>query len=72
MKSDNNTSLIRVKEVVKITGLAKATIYAKAANKTFPAPIKISDRASAWISEEVEQWVQERIAQSRGNSPVVA
>ncbi|MEH6552427.1 MAG: AlpA family transcriptional regulator [Pseudomonadales bacterium] len=63
-----NTSLLRLSEVVKITGLAKATIYAKVANNTFPAPIKLSERASAWIDQEIEQWVQDRISFSRNNT----
>lgn len=67
MNTDNNTSLIRIKEVVNITGLARATIYAKAANGTFPSPIKLSERASAWIASEIEQWVQDRISDSRGS-----
>jgi prophage regulatory protein len=62
-----NTSLLRLSEVVKITGLARATIYAKAANGSFPSPIKLSDRASAWIASELEQWIQDRISESRGS-----
>ena len=67
-----NTSLLRLSEVVKITGLAQSTIYAKVANSTFPPPIKLSERASAWIAKEVEQWVQDRISESRGESPKAA
>ena len=65
-----NTSLLRLSDVVKITGLARATIYAKVSTNTFPPPIKLSERASAWIAEEVEQWVQERIAQSHSKRSV--
>lgn len=60
-----NTSLLRLPEVVQITGLAKATIYQKVSTQSFPPPIKLSERASAWIASEVEQWVQQRIADSR-------
>jgi predicted DNA-binding transcriptional regulator AlpA len=63
-----NTSLLRLPEVTNITKLARATIYAKVANGTFPAPIKISERASAWIAGEIEQWIQERITESRGTA----
>jgi prophage regulatory protein len=41
-------------------------IYELIAEGRFPAPIRISDRASAWLSSDIERWMQERIAASRG------
>ena len=57
--------LVRIARVQDATGLARSTIYALVAGRKFPAPIKVSGRASAWVSEEVAEWVQLRIADSR-------
>ena len=57
--------LLRVSEVVQICGLSKACIYSYVRSGTFPRPIKIGLRASAWIKPEVDEWVQQRIISSR-------
>ncbi|NWF97446.1 MAG: AlpA family phage regulatory protein [Nitrospirae bacterium] len=44
---------IRIKEVLKKTGLTKSTIYEKGRVGLFPKPIKIS-RLSLWIEEEID------------------
>jgi prophage regulatory protein len=57
--------LVRIKEVEAICGLKRASIYNAVRLGTFPKPIKIGGRASAWIKQEVEAWVEQRIACSR-------
>jgi prophage regulatory protein len=32
----------------------------------FPKPIKIGLRSSAWLENEVRDWIRERILESRG------
>jgi prophage regulatory protein len=54
--------LLKIEEVISITGLSKSAIYAR---PDFPKPIKISIRASAFSSEEVDAWVRNTIATSR-------
>lgn len=44
------------------TGLSGATIYRLIKSGTFPAPVKVGIRASAWVGAEVDRWVAERIA----------
>lgn len=57
--------LIRLPDVMALTGLARPTIYRGIANKRFPPAIKAGS-ASLWIAGEVEAWIRERIAESRG------
>lgn len=57
--------LLRLPQVRDATGLARSTIYALVAEGKFPAPIKASQRASAWVSSEVSEWIERRIAESR-------
>lgn len=53
--------LIRLKEVIGITGLGRATIYKYMANDSFPKTVSLGDRAVAWVSSEVEEWILKRI-----------
>ncbi|MFK2876867.1 helix-turn-helix transcriptional regulator [Rhodanobacter hydrolyticus] len=57
---------LRLPEVCSTTGLSRTQIYRLAQAKQFPAPIKLSEKASAWIEGEVAQWCADRIAASRG------
>ncbi|WP_297813525.1 AlpA family transcriptional regulator [uncultured Methylophaga sp.] len=62
------SQLIKLPEVIKLTGLSSASVYRLAAAKKFPSPIKLSPggRSSAWVAEEVQSWIDERIAAARG------
>jgi prophage regulatory protein len=55
-------TLIRLPEVERRTGLRRAHIYKKARSGTFPRPIKIGARASAWRASQVEAWITARIS----------
>jgi prophage regulatory protein len=55
--------LIRLKEVMHCSGLARSTIYKYVAENTFPKPVPIGGRAVAWIQGEVEAWMNEKIEQ---------
>ena len=57
--------LLRLPQVRDKTGLARSTIYALVAKGKFPAPIKASERVSAWILSEVSEWIDQRIEASR-------
>ena len=60
------SKFLRLTEVKFRVGLAESTLYAKVARKEFPAPVKIGPRASAWLEEEIEKWMADRVAASRG------
>lgn len=59
--TDSETRLIRLPEVQRLTGLGRSQLYALAAQDRFPAPIKLSDRCSAWVESDVRGWIAERI-----------
>lgn len=58
-------TLLRLPEVLKKTGLSRSSLYLAINNGTFPKGIKISERGVAFIESEVDEWVQNRIADSR-------
>ena len=53
-------TLIRMKELVKILQISRATInrYRKAG--TFPLPIKFSARCTAWRASVINDWLSSR------------
>ena len=62
-ESPANLVLLRLPQVKAQTGLSRSELYRRIAIGSFPAPIKIGARASAWSSMEIERWIAERIAQ---------
>ncbi|WP_099350727.1 helix-turn-helix transcriptional regulator [Erwinia amylovora] len=59
-------SFIRFPEVQKRSGYGKAWIYKLIAQGRFPQPIKIGSRSIAFIESEIDEWINQRIAESRG------
>ena len=54
---------IRLPEVINRTGYRRTPIYEKSPWGSFPAPIKLGPRAVAWVSEEIEKWMDARVAE---------
>lgn len=59
------TRFLRLPEVMERTGLSRSTIYVRLAEGRFPQPVRLGGRAVGWIEAEIEEWVAERIAESR-------
>ena len=57
--------ILRLPEVMARTGLSRSTIYVRLAEGRFPRPVALGGRAVGWIEAEVDEWVRERIAESR-------
>lgn len=65
MNTEAQRRIIRLPEVCERVGLGKTAIYGRIKEHTFPSPIKLG-RASGWIEEEVQKWVDEQIIATRG------
>lgn len=59
------TALLRRKQVEAQTGLPRSTLYKLIANGDFPAPIRLTAKAVAWSSADVDTWIADRIAASK-------
>lgn len=53
--------LIRLKEVILVTGLARSTIYKYIAEKSFPKPVSLGERCVGWVDDEVQDWIVARV-----------
>lgn len=56
-------TLLRLPEVLRITGLSDSALWRQTVAGTFPRPVKLSERSSAWVEAEVRAWVANRIAE---------
>jgi|TARA_B100001971_G_C17997356_1_gene435445 prophage regulatory protein len=60
-------TILRWSEVSKRTGFkSKSHVEQMEKKGLFPPSIKIGSRAKGWVSVEITEWIQERIAESRG------
>ena len=57
---------LRLPEVIARTGLSRSTIYVRLEQGRFPRPVSLGGRAVGWIEAELDEWLRERIAESRG------
>jgi len=53
--------IIRLKEVIDSTGLARSTIYKYIGEGTFPKTVSLGDRCVGWVDSEVHDWILARI-----------
>lgn len=59
---DSSPTLIRLPGVMARTGLGRSEIYARISRGEFPKPVKLGERASAWVEREIAQYIEARIA----------
>lgn len=64
------TRLIRLTEVMHLSGLSRSQLYALAKQGQFPKPLKLSERCSAWSEMAVREWIAKRIAAASGEKAV--
>lgn len=51
---------VRMPVVVRMTGLGRSTIYRLIAEKKFPGPVRVGERAVAWRQADLDRWSDER------------
>ena len=55
--------ILRREEVEAKTGFKRAHIYNLMKDDKFPKAIRLGVRAVGWDSEEIDQWITERLAE---------
>ena len=54
---------IRLPEVMALTGCKRTFIYQKIQDGDFPKQVKIGVSGCAWVLDEIESWMDARIAE---------
>jgi len=63
MKSDNdNVRLVSLKDTAKLTSLSRTMINRYRDKGLFPAAVQLGERRIAFVRQEVEAWIADRIA----------
>ena len=62
----SQSRILRIREVMERTSLARPTIYLFVSEKRFPAPIPLAPKGArhvcGWLESEVDAWIQEQTA----------
>lgn len=53
-------AILRLPDVMRLTGLGRSTIYRLLAAGQFPSPVQLSVRAVGWRRSDVYNWTAER------------
>ena len=53
--------IIKLPAVKQLTTFSSATIYRLMSMGTFPKQVKLAERSSGWLLEEVNAWVNNKI-----------
>ena len=59
--SSPTPKFVRMPMVLQITGLGRSTIYRLIAEKKFPVPVRLGDRAVAWRQVDLDAWSEGRL-----------
>jgi prophage regulatory protein len=53
--------LLRRKQVEEKTGQARSSLYDAMKQGKFPKPINLGMRSVAWLEDEIDAWIDERV-----------
>lgn len=56
----NDKCLLRRREVERLVGLSRSTIYALMRQGRFPLPVRLGARAVAWRRGDLDDWLARR------------
>ena len=62
--ADQPIRILRLAQVIQMTGLRKTTLYELQSQGVFPLRIKITNHSVGWLEQDVQSWVKRRIALS--------
>ena len=65
-KPNTSNAVLRWPEVARVVPISRSHAHALAAQGKFPKPIKLGARASGWLESEIDAWLAQRVADSRG------
>jgi prophage regulatory protein len=55
-----NTGFLRQTQVLSFVPISKTTLWRRVQLCTFPRPVKLSSRVTAWRAEDLRRWIEEQ------------
>ncbi|WP_093180080.1 AlpA family transcriptional regulator [Variovorax sp. YR266] len=62
-------AFFRLTEVIRITGLSRATLYRRIAEGKFPPPVHLGGRACGWSRGALQRWIDDPEGYSNASLP---
>jgi prophage regulatory protein len=62
---DQGDYVLRLRDVLQLTKLSRASVYRAVQRGEFPRPISLARRASGWKASEVQNWIDSRPRRDR-------
>lgn len=59
-----NVGFLRQPQVLRLIPISKSTLWRRVQARTFPQPVKLSERITAWRAEDVRKWMEEKTERS--------
>jgi len=66
--TDTGTRLISLNQVCEITSLSRTAVNKLRSKKRFPAAVHLGEKRIAFVRQEVDQWVAERVGSRDGEA----
>jgi len=68
----NNLKICRLPEVIDRTGLSRSAVYDLISKDKFPSQINLGPRSVGWVENEITDWIDARIEESRRRGRIIA
>jgi prophage regulatory protein len=52
--------ILRRKQVLTLLSISASTLYLQQKSGRFPLPVKLSDRATGWLTSDIQSWLKKR------------
>lgn len=52
--------IIRLRELLRITGLSTSSVYRMMAEGTFPRPVRLGKNSVGWRASDIQTWIASR------------
>lgn len=54
------TGFLRQPQVLAFVPISKSTLWRRIQARTFPGPVKLSERVTAWRAEDIRRWIAQQ------------
>lgn len=54
------TGFLRQPQVLSLVPISKSTLWRRVQARTFPEPLKLSQRVTVWRAEDIRRWIAQQ------------
>jgi prophage regulatory protein len=56
----STAGFLRQPQVLSLIPISKSTLWRRVRARTFPVPVKLSERITVWRAEDVREWIDQQ------------